>query len=108
MATKKTLSELADEHEERQMKELGDRIVGKSLFYFLSDGEVAMGEGFANTSGKKLLMGEDPRLRNSICCRAPTWRRRTVCRSRWCWPACCTTSRYAALSGRITATGAPR
>jgi hypothetical protein len=62
MATRKSLSELADEHEERQMKELGERIVGKSLLYYLSDGKRSLGDGFAVGSGKRLLMGEDPRL----------------------------------------------
>jgi hypothetical protein len=62
MATNQTLSERADALEEQQMKELGDKIVGKSLLYFLSDGEQSLGEGFGVGTGKQLLMGEDPRL----------------------------------------------
>ena len=62
MATKQTMSERADALEEQQMKELGDRIVGKSLLYFLSDGEQSLGEGFGIGTGKQMLMGEDPRL----------------------------------------------
>jgi hypothetical protein len=62
MATKQTLSERADALEEQQMKALGDKIVGKSLLYFLSDGERSLGEGFGIGTGKQMLMGEDPRL----------------------------------------------
>ncbi len=62
MATKQTLSEQADALEEQQMNELADKIVGKSLFYFLSDGERSLGEGFGVGTDKQLLMGEDPRL----------------------------------------------
>jgi len=62
MATKQTLSERADAFEEQQMKELAEKIVGKSLFYYLSDGERTLGEGFGVGTDKQLLMGEDPRL----------------------------------------------
>jgi hypothetical protein len=62
MATTQTLSERADALEEQQMKALGDRIVGKSLLYFLSDGEQSLGEGFGVGTGRQMLMGEDPRL----------------------------------------------
>ena len=62
MATKQTLSERADALEEQQMNALGDKIVGKSLLYFLSDGERSLGEGFGIGTGKQMLMGEDPRL----------------------------------------------
>ena len=62
MATTQTLSERADALEMQQMKELGDRIVTKSLLYNLADGEQSLGNGFAIGSGKQLLMGEDPRL----------------------------------------------
>ena len=62
MATKQTLSERADALEEQQMKELSDKIVGKSLLYFLSDGERSLGEGFGVGTDKQLLMGDDPRL----------------------------------------------
>ena len=62
MTTSQTLSERADALEHQQMKELGDRIVGKSLLYHLADGERSLGSGFAVGSGQRLLMGEDPRL----------------------------------------------
>jgi hypothetical protein len=61
-ASTKTMSEQADEIERKQIKELGDRIVTKSLLYNLADGEVSLGSGFAVAPGKRLLMGEDPRL----------------------------------------------
>ena len=52
-----TMSQRADDLEHRQMRELGDRLVTKSLLYQLADGErtVTFGQG-------RLLMGEDPRL----------------------------------------------
>jgi hypothetical protein len=62
MATKQTMSERADALEEQQMKELADKIVGKSLIYYLSDGERTLGDGFGVGTDKQLLMGEDPRL----------------------------------------------
>ena len=62
MATTQTLSERADEIEHQQMKELGERLVTKSLLYHLADGERSLGVGFAPGTGKRLLMGEDPRL----------------------------------------------
>ena len=58
----KTLSQRADELEHQQMKELGDRIVTKSLLFNLADGKQSLGNGFGIGTGKKLLMGEDPRL----------------------------------------------
>ncbi len=58
----KTASEIADEMEYRQMRELGDRLVTKSLLFFLADGEVTLGNGFGVGTGKELLHGEDPRL----------------------------------------------
>ena len=54
-----TLSERADELEFRQMRELGERIVGKSLIYNLADGDRSLGN---NAFGGRMLMGEDPRL----------------------------------------------
>jgi hypothetical protein len=60
--TNRTPSERADALEERQMQMLGDRIVTRSLLYYLADGERSLGTGFAVGSGKRLLMGEDPRL----------------------------------------------
>ncbi len=44
------------------MQELGDRIVTKSLLFYLADGEQSLGDGFGVGTGKQLLMGEDPRL----------------------------------------------
>lgn len=57
-----TLAERADALEEQQMKELGDRLVTKSLLYNLADGDQSLGNGFGQGTGKQLLMGEDPRL----------------------------------------------
>ena len=59
MTTAPSISERADELEHRQMEELGERIVGKSLLYHLADGERTLGHrAFAGL----MLMGEDPRL----------------------------------------------
>ena len=58
----KTMSQRADELEHQQMKELGDRIVTKSLLFNLAGGEQSLGNGFGQGTGKQLLMGEDPRL----------------------------------------------
>jgi hypothetical protein len=55
-----SLSERADELEHRQMKELGDRLVTKSLLFQLADGEQSL--TFGQGTGQQLLMGEDPRL----------------------------------------------
>ena len=62
MTTTQTLSQRADELEYQQMQELGDRIVTKSLLFNLADGEISLGKGFGQGTGKQLLMGEDPRL----------------------------------------------
>ena len=59
MSDAPTPSERADELERRQMEELGDRIVGKSLLYHLADGERTLGQ---RAFGGRMLMGEDPRL----------------------------------------------
>jgi len=59
MSDAPTLSERADELEHRQMEELGERIVGKSLLYNLADGERTLGH---RAFGGRMLMGEDPRL----------------------------------------------
>ena len=59
MSDAPTLSERADELEHRQMEELGERIVGKSLLYHLADGERTLGH---RAFGGRMLMGEDPRL----------------------------------------------
>jgi hypothetical protein len=61
MTTGQTLSERADALEQHQLNELGDRIIAKSLLYNLADGERKQGT-FAVGTGKRLLMGEDPRL----------------------------------------------
>ena len=62
MTKTQTLSERADELEFKQMQELGDRIVTKSLLFHLADGEQSLGDGFGVGTGKRLMMGEDPRL----------------------------------------------
>ena len=62
MTTGQSMSERADALELQQMQELGERIVTKSLLYNLADGDQSLGVGFAIGSGKRLLMGEDPRL----------------------------------------------
>ena len=62
MTTGQSMSERADALELQQMQELGERIVTKSLLYNLADGDQSLGIGFAIGSGKRLLMGEDPRL----------------------------------------------
>ena len=59
MSTAPSLSERADELEHRQMQELGERIVVKSLLYHLADGKRTLG---SRPRGSGLLMGEDPRL----------------------------------------------
>ena len=59
MSAAPSLSERADELEHRQMQELGERIVVKSLLYYLAGGERTLGP---RPHGVQLLMGEDPRL----------------------------------------------
>ena len=59
MSTTPSLSERADELEHRQMQELGERIVTRSLLYHLADGKCTLGD---HPRGRRLLMGEDPRL----------------------------------------------
>ena len=63
MATQ-TLSERADAYEEQQMRELGDRLIARSLLYNLADGERRHGHDGPNhgPGSASLLMGEDPRL----------------------------------------------
>ena len=60
MAASASLSQRADALEARQIEELGERIVAKSLLYRLADGERALGSG--GEPGRRMLMGEDPRL----------------------------------------------
>ncbi len=62
MNTNPTMSQQADELEHQQIKELGDRLVTKSLLFNLADGEQNLGNGFGIGTGKQLLMGDDPRL----------------------------------------------
>ena len=59
MSIAPSLSELADELEHRQMQELGERVVVKSFLYHLAGGERTLGP---RPRGRRLLMGEDPRL----------------------------------------------
>jgi hypothetical protein len=60
-----TLSERADDLEERMMHELSERIATKSVLFTLADGKVGMESGpalQAKNPGKYFLMGADPRL----------------------------------------------
>jgi hypothetical protein len=60
MTEVRTLSQRADDLEHRQMQELGDRLITKSLLFQLADGDQSLSFGVG--TGKQLLMGEDPRL----------------------------------------------
>jgi len=62
MTTAKTLSEHADDLEQQQMDELGDRIIARALLYNLAEGERVTGVSSPQTEDQYLLMGEDPRL----------------------------------------------
>jgi hypothetical protein len=60
-----TLSEQADELEERMMHDLDEKIATKSVLFTLADGKVEMESGaalMAKNPGKLFLMGADPRL----------------------------------------------
>src|SRR6516162_9915434 len=60
-----TLSERADELEERMMHQLGERIATKSTLFNIADGKVEMPSGPALKAAnpdKYFLMGADPRL----------------------------------------------
>jgi hypothetical protein len=60
-----TLSERADELEEKMMHELSERIATKSTLFYLGEGKVEMAQGqalLAANPGKHFLMGADPRL----------------------------------------------
>src|SRR6266446_4743811 len=60
-----TLSERADELEERMMQELKERVATKSVLFTLADGKLEMESGaavLARNPGKYFLMGADPRL----------------------------------------------
>ena len=84
MEIKKSLNQIADEIEEKKIEGLGNRAVGKSLFYFLSDGEQTLGDGFRRGPGQTLLMGEDPRL--PAMPDAPTLTDFFKCRFAKAWP----------------------
>ncbi|HEY7663847.1 MAG TPA: HD domain-containing protein [Xanthobacteraceae bacterium] len=60
-----TLSERADDLEERMMRELDDKIATKSVLFNLADGNTEMIGGaalMAQNPGRHFLMGADPRL----------------------------------------------
>src|SRR3984893_12159581 len=60
-----TLSEQADELEERMMHDLSEKIATKSVLFNMADGKVAIESGAAlqaQNPGKYFLMGADPRL----------------------------------------------
>ncbi len=123
--TSQTISKRADEIEYQQMQELGERIVTKSLLFNLADGEVSLGNGFGQGTGKQLLMGEDPRLpkmpdkptlldffkyrfdpSQQHLLQSANLARKNGLSKKWCWPASCTISRWSGSSVPITAIGA--
>ena len=57
-----SISERADALEYEEMRELGDRIVTKSILFELSDGAQPTRSEFGIGTGRQLLMGDDPRL----------------------------------------------
>ena len=60
-----TLSERADEIEEKMMNELAERIATKSVLFGMADGKIEMlnGAAFKKTNPDSyFLMGADPRL----------------------------------------------
>ena len=57
-----SISERADALEYEQMRELGDRIVTKSILFELSDGAQPTRSEFGVGTGRELLMGDDARL----------------------------------------------
>ena len=60
-----TLSEQADELEERMMAELNEKVATKSVLFNLGDGDMKYVSGAelqAKNPGKYFLMGADPRL----------------------------------------------
>ena len=108
-----SMEEQADTLERQQLEELGNRVVGKSLFYFLSDGEQTLGDGFKQGPGQTLLMGEDPRLpampdaptltslnfalhgpghTSNIFCRVPTLHKKMEFLRKWFLGVCFTIS----------------
>jgi hypothetical protein len=59
----KTMSEQADDYEERQLQDLEDRLIAKSLLYSLGDGDQpAYKKPGRLKPGQHMMMGEDPRL----------------------------------------------
>ena len=61
MPEEQSFAAFTESLEMEQMRQLGDRLVTKSLLYHLADGEQTLGVGFGD--GEQLLMmGEDPRL----------------------------------------------
>ncbi|SVE25167.1 uncharacterized protein METZ01_LOCUS478021, partial [marine metagenome] len=61
MPEEQSFAAFTENLEIEQMRQLGDRLVTKSLLYHLADGEQTLGVGFGD--GEQLLMmGEDPRL----------------------------------------------
>ena len=61
MPKEQSFAAFTENLEVEQMRQLGDRLVTKSLLYHLADGEQSLGVGFGNGE-QLLLMGEDPRL----------------------------------------------
>ncbi len=61
MPQEQSFAAFTEDLEVRQMHELGERLVTKSLLYHLADGEQSLGVGFGD-GRQRLLMGEDPRL----------------------------------------------
>jgi HD domain len=60
-----TLSERADEIEEKMMNELAERIATKSVLFGMADGKIEIANSFdfkKNNPDKFFLMGADPRL----------------------------------------------
>ncbi len=60
-----TVSERADELEEKMMRRLAERVASKSTLFYLGDGMVKYDSGealLAANPGRHMLMGADPRL----------------------------------------------
>ena len=55
-----SMEEQADALEHQQIAELGKKAIGKSLFYFLSDGERTLGDGFKPVSYTHLTLPTTP------------------------------------------------
>ena len=61
MPKEQSFAAFTENLEIEQMRQLGDRLVTKSLLYHLAYGEQSLGVGFGDGE-QLLLMGEDPRL----------------------------------------------